>query len=129
MSDGNLGEADRMTRPDERTSKPTALERLAAATAVVALGLAMVILVLLALENLGVILIASIGLAIAVVGAWYSLSHRGTVRVVALVLVVAGLGLVVAAIVGNDEFKLWAWVAVAGSAALSVGAAGYALRA
>lgn len=118
-----------MTRPDERTSKPTALERLAAATAVVALGLAMVILVLLALENLGVILIASIGLAIAVVGAWYSLSHRGTVRVVALVLVVAGLGLVVAAIVGNDEFKLWAWVAVAGSAALSVGAAGYALRA
>lgn len=118
-----------MTRLDERTSKPTALERLAAATAVVALGLAMVILVLLALENLGVILIASIGLAIAVVGAWYSLSHRGTVRVVALVLVVAGLGLVVAAIFGNDEFKLWAWVAVAGSAALSVGAAGYALRA
>src|SRR5512134_3232211 len=110
-----------VTKLDE-TAKPTALERLAAATAVVALGLAMVILVLLALENLGVILVASLGLAIAVVGAWYSLSHRGNVRVVALVLVVAGFGLVIAAIFGNDEFKLRPWVAVAAAAALSVGA-------
>ena len=118
-----------MSTTHDLAATPTMLERLAAATAVVALVLSMVIVVVLALENLGVILVASIGLAIAVVGAWYSLSRRGTVRVVALVLVVAGLGLVVAAIFGNDEFKPWPWVAVAAAAALSVGAAGYALRA
>ncbi|MGZ8601079.1 MAG: diacylglycerol/lipid kinase family protein [Actinomycetota bacterium] len=117
-----------MTTTDDRVARPTTLERLAAATAIVALVVAIAILVLVALENLGNILVASVGLAIAVVGGWYLLSHRGIVRLVALVLVVAGLGLVIAVIFGNDEIKLWPWVAVAASAALSVGAAGYALR-
>ena len=57
-----------MTEIDDRAMKPTMLERLAALTAVAALVIAIVILVVFALENLGNIVVASVGLAIAVVG-------------------------------------------------------------
>lgn len=116
-----------MTSSGETAGKPAALERIAAATAIVALLVAIGVVVLVAVDNVGNILVASIGLAIAVVGCWYSLSRQGTVRVIALVLVVAGLALVVVTFVASDP-KLWPWVTIAASAAVSVGAAGYALR-
>jgi diacylglycerol kinase family enzyme len=81
----------------------------------------------LALTNIVNIVIASVGVSIAIGGAWYSLSHRGSVRLIALATVLAGLAIVLAVLVVGDA-RLWPWVAVGAVAAVSVGAAGLALR-
>ena len=103
------------------------IRRLAALVAVVALVASVVVVATLALSNLVNILIASVGLAVAIGGAWYSLSHHGTVRLLALAAVVGGIAIVVAVFVVGDA-RLWPLVAVAVVAAISVGAAGFALR-
>jgi diacylglycerol kinase family enzyme len=108
-------------------TRPTIIRRLAALIAVVALVASVVVVATLALSNLVNILIASVGLAVAIGGAWYSLSHHGTVRLLALAAVVAGVAIVVAVFVVGDA-QLWPLVAVAVVAAISVGAAGIALR-
>ena len=108
-------------------TRPTMIRRLAALIALLALVVSVVVVATLALSNLVNILIASLGLAVAIVGAWYSLSHHGTVRLLALAAVVAGVAIVVAVFVAGDA-RLWPLVAVAVVAAISVGAAGVALR-
>ena len=108
-------------------TRPTIAQRLAAVVAIVALLIAIAAVAIVALDNAGRILVASIGLAIAVVGCWYSLSRQGLVRLVALVLIVVGIAMVVSTLVAGDV-KLWPWVLVVGVASVSVGAAGYALR-
>ena len=96
------------------------IRRLAALIALLALVVSVVVVATLALSNLVNILIASLGLAVAIVGAWYSLSHHGTVRLLALAAVVAGVAIVVAVFVAGDA-RLWPLVAVAVVAAISVG--------
>jgi diacylglycerol kinase family enzyme len=112
---------------DAPEARPNVLQRSAALLAVVALAIAIVIVVFVALDNLGYIVLASVGLSIAVVGAWYSLSKNGVLRLIAVALIVVGLAFVLITFVKSDP-KLWPWVSVAAAAAVSVGAAGYALR-
>ena len=106
---------------------PTFLERAAAATAIVALAAGIAIVGWGAVSNVANILLAGAGVAVAVVGCWYSLSRRGAVRLGALMLIVAGLALVVAALFGGDP-ELWPWVAIGISVAVSAASGGYALR-
>jgi diacylglycerol kinase family enzyme len=116
-----------MTSTGMQVSNPSGLERFAAAIALVALVAAIAIVALAAVGSIANIVAASIGLAIAIVGCWYSLSRRGAVRVMALALIVVGLALVVWVFVrGEPDF--WPWVTAAIVSAVSVGAAAYALR-
>jgi diacylglycerol kinase family enzyme len=103
------------------------IRRLAALVAIVALVASVVLVATLALSNVVNIVVASVGIAVAIAGAWYSLSHRGGVRLVALAVVVAGIAVVVAVFVVGDA-QVWPWVAVGAVAAISVGGAGIALR-
>ncbi|HWC70746.1 MAG TPA: diacylglycerol kinase family protein [Actinomycetota bacterium] len=109
------------------TDRPALIRRLAALLAIVTLVAAVVVVATLALTNIVNIVIASVGVSIAIGGAWYSLSHRGSVRLIALATVLAGLAIVLAVLVVGDA-RLWPWVAVGAVAAVSVGAAGLALR-
>jgi diacylglycerol kinase family enzyme len=106
---------------------PTIAQRLAAIAAIVALVVAIAIVAFVALDNLGSIVVASVGLALAVVGCWYSLSRQGVVRLVASALIVVGIALVIITLVVG-EAKLWPWVLVGAAASASASAAGYALR-
>ena len=106
---------------------PTTVRRIAASVAIVALVSSVVVVATLALSNVVNIVIASLGVSVAIGGAWYSLSHRGAVRLLALALVVVGLAIVVATFVVGDA-RLWPWLAVAAASAISVAAAGVALR-
>jgi diacylglycerol kinase family enzyme len=108
-------------------TRPTIAQRLAAIAAIAALLVAVGVVAILALENLGSIIVASVGLALAIVGCWYSLSREGVVRLLALALIVVGTGLVVVTLVVG-EVKLWPWVIAGVSSVVSVAAAGYALR-
>jgi diacylglycerol kinase family enzyme len=107
--------------------RPTLAQRLAALVAMLALLIAVAVVAVVALDNLGSIIAASVGLGVAVVGCWYSLSRQGVVRLVALFLIVVGVGVVIATLIVDDA-ELWPWVIVAAASAVSVGAAGYALR-
>ncbi|MGH2630478.1 MAG: diacylglycerol/lipid kinase family protein [Actinomycetota bacterium] len=108
-------------------TRPTLIRRLAALIAIVALVAAIVVVATLALSNVVNIVIASVGISIVIVAAWYSLSHRGTVRLLAVAAIVVGLAIVVAVFVVGDA-RVWPWIAVAAAAVISVGAAGVALR-
>lgn len=108
-------------------TRPTVIRRLAALISIVALVASVGVVATLALSNIVNIVVASVGLSVAIVGAWYSLSHHGAVRLLALAVVVAGLTTVVAVFVVGDA-RVWPWVAVGAVAAISVGAAGIALR-
>ncbi len=109
------------------TTRPTFAQRLAAIAAIAMLAVAIAIVAIGAVDNIGNVVVASVGLAVAVVGCWYSLSRQGGVRLVSLVLIVVGIGIVIAAIVVG-EAKLWPWVFVVVAASASVATAGYALR-
>jgi diacylglycerol kinase family enzyme len=109
------------------STRPTIAQRLAAVVAIVALLVAVAVVAIVALDDLGNIIVASVGLALAVVGCWYSLSRQGVVRLIALALIVIGIAMVVVTLVVG-EVKLWPWVIVAAAASVSVSAAGYALR-
>jgi diacylglycerol kinase family enzyme len=109
------------------STRPTISQRLAAVVAIAALVIALVLVVFVALENVVDIVVASLGLALAVVGCWYSLSRHHSVRLGALALIVAGLAMVIVTLVVG-EVDVWPWVLVVLLASVSVGAAGYALR-
>ncbi|HET9310663.1 MAG TPA: diacylglycerol kinase family protein, partial [Actinomycetota bacterium] len=109
------------------TTRPTPIRRLAALIAMAALVASVVVMATLALSSIVDIVIASLGLSVVIGGAWYSLSHRGAVRLLASAVVVAGLAIVVGVFVVG-EVRLWPWLAVAAAAAISVGSAGFALR-
>jgi diacylglycerol kinase family enzyme len=108
-------------------TRPTLVRRLAALISIVALVASVVVVATLALSNIVNILVASVGLSVAVVGAWYSLSHHGGIRLLALAVIAAGLAIVVAVFVIGDV-RIWPWIVVAAAAAISVGAAGVALH-
>jgi hypothetical protein len=103
-------------------TRPTIAQRLAAIAAIAALLVAVGVVAILALENLGSIIVASVGLALAIVGCWYSLSREGVVRLLALALIVVGTGLVIVTLVVG-EVKLWPWVIAGVSSVVSVAAA------
>ena len=109
------------------STRPTIAQRLAAVVAIVALVIAVAIVAIVALDDLGNIIVASVGLALAVVGCWYSLSRQGVVRLVASGLIVVGIAMVIVTL-AVGEAKLWPWVLAAFAASVSASTAGYALR-
>jgi diacylglycerol kinase family enzyme len=102
------------------------LRRVAAAAALAALVAALIYLVWAALYRWHVVLISVVPLGVAVIAAWYILSRRGVVRAIAAVVAALAL-LVFAAIVVAGE-GVSALVVGLLLAAVSVGAASYALR-
>jgi diacylglycerol kinase family enzyme len=103
------------------------MRRAAAVAAIAALVLAVALLVALGTANARDLLVAAPGLVLLVVGAWYALARRGSMRLVALLLVAVGLAAVIwSALAGGPA--PWRWSGVAASSATSVAAAGYALR-
>ena len=77
---------------NSRVERPVAMERLSALTALVALAAAVVLVVVAAARNWEGVLIALVGLLVVVAGGWYAVSRRGTVRSVALLAVLVGVG-------------------------------------
>ena len=114
-----------MSTTHDLAATPTMLERLAAATAVVALVLSLVIVVVLALENLGVLLVAAGSRS-----PWSGLGTRSLAAEPCAGRARAGGRASGSGRVDVRERRVqpWPWVVVAAAAALSVGAAGYALR-
>jgi diacylglycerol kinase family enzyme len=106
-------------------SKPTRKSRVAAAIALAALGAALIYLVWAAFYRWYVVVISVVPLGVAVIAAWYVLSRRGTARAVAAG--VAALALLVFAVVVVASESVRVLVAGLALAAISVGAASYAL--
>jgi diacylglycerol kinase family enzyme len=100
--------------------------RLAALTAIIALVLGSICVILSALSNVRMVLVVLVSLVIAVVGAWYVVSRRGLVRAVATVVVLFGLAALVVGVVAGDP-KWVGIVAALAFGAISVAAATYAL--
>jgi diacylglycerol kinase family enzyme len=106
------------------TAAPGA-RRAAAALALLSLAAAVVVLVLASLDRWLVLVGTVASLAVAVVAAWYVLSRRGTVRVLAAVLVAVALVVFLVALVGSQSVRVVLLGLALGAA--SVAAAGYAL--
>jgi diacylglycerol kinase family enzyme len=106
--------------------KPNWLRRVAAAVALTALVAALIYLVWAALYRWHVVLISLVPLGVAVIAAWYILSRRGVARAIAAV--VAAFALLVFAVIVVASEGVSALVAGLVLAAVSVGAASYALR-
>ena len=116
-----------MTQPTTETDgKPSWLRRVAAAAALAALVAALIYLVWAALYRWHVVLISVVPLGVAVIAAWYILSRRGVVRAIAAV--VAAFALLVFAVIVVAGEGMSVLVAGVLLAAVSVGAASYALR-
>jgi diacylglycerol kinase family enzyme len=112
-----------MTEPEG----PNPRRRLAALTAIIALVLGSICVVLAALSNVRMLLVVLVSLVIAVVGAWYVVSRRGLTRAVATVVVIFGLAALVVGVVAGDPN----WVGIVAAiafGAISVAAATFALR-
>jgi diacylglycerol kinase family enzyme len=108
-------------------SSPRPAVRAAAIVAVVALAGAVAILIAGAISNLASLLFGVLAVSMAIVGGWYALSRRRTVRLVAYGGVVLGAVLFVVAVIMGDV-KLVNVILVVALAAISTGTAGYALR-
>ncbi|MDE2565838.1 MAG: hypothetical protein KGL50_08615, partial [Burkholderiales bacterium] len=86
--------------------------RLAAAFALVAYPVAVIVLILGVLANAGGAAIALAGWFVLSAGGWYLVSRRGVMRTLAVILVLAGIGGIVAGIVIASP-RLWVIVALA----------------
>ena len=106
-------------------SGPNPLRRAAAAVALVALVVAFIYLAVSAVQHWLVLLVSVVSLGVAVKAAWYILSRRGMARAVASC--VAALALLVFVVVVVASESLIVLAVGLGLAAVSVGAAGYAL--
>ena len=106
--------------------KPRPLRRAAAAVALAALLAALLYLTASAIYHWYVLLTSVLALGVAVIAAWHILSRRGAARAVASG--VAALGLLVFAVVVVANEGLIVLVVGFGLSAVSVGAAGYALK-
>jgi diacylglycerol kinase family enzyme len=116
-----------MTQPTTVAGgKPNWLRRVAAAAALAALVAALIYVVWAALYRWYVVLISVVPLGVAIIAAWYILSRRGVARAIAAV--VAAFALLVFAVVVVASEGMSALVAGLALAAMSVGAANYALR-
>ena len=100
--------------------------RLAAAFALVAYPVAVIVLILGVLANAGGAAIALAGWFVLSAGGWYLVSRRGIMRTLAVILVLAGIGGIVAGIVIASP-RLWVIVALACLVVGGVAAARYAL--
>jgi hypothetical protein len=111
----------------ESGAHPPVTRRLAAAAALVAYPVAVIVLILGVLANAGGAAIALAGWFVLSAGAWYLVSRRGLMRALAVILVLAGLGGVIAGLVIAAP-RLWVIVALACLIVAGVSAARYALR-
>ena len=100
--------------------------RVAAGLALLCWAVAVVIVVVAAVDRWPVLLISVLTLSVFVLAAWYVVSRRGLSRLLAGVIAVVSLVSFVLVVVISDS--LWVLVVSLLLAALSVGAAGYALR-
>ena len=103
------------------------MRRAAAVAAIAALVLALALLVSLETVTPRDLLIAGPGLVLLVVGAWSAWVRRGSMRLMALGFVAAGLATVIWSALAGDR-ALWRWSGIAAASVISVAAAGYALR-
>jgi len=100
--------------------------RLAAAVALLAYPVAVIMLILGVLSNAGGAALALAGWLVLSVGGWYLVSRRGAMRALAVVLMLAGVGAIIAGLVIASP-RLWAIVVFAAVVVVGVGAARYAL--
>ncbi|MEU9131391.1 diacylglycerol kinase family protein [Kitasatospora sp. NPDC048540] len=91
-----------MSGPKEAAGRARVLARTALGCGVLAV---LVLLALVVLRGPGLVLAAAAGLTAAAAGAWWTLAHRGLVRVLGAVLVLLALGALMAFFVGTG---LWA---------------------
>jgi diacylglycerol kinase family enzyme len=106
---------------------PRVTERLAAVVALATLAGAVITLFIGAVASLGALIVIAVGLLVLVVGSWHSLTRRGAFRLVALALLVAGVGMLIGGFVWAD-LNGGRIAAVLLLAVLSVGAARLALH-
>jgi diacylglycerol kinase family enzyme len=107
-------------------NKPKWSERLAAFVALASLAGAVVVLAVGTILNVGALVMTLVGLIVAIIGSWHSLTRRGVIRFVSAALVLVGLGLLVGGFVWAD-LRVVRIVPVLALALLSVGAARVAL--
>jgi diacylglycerol kinase family enzyme len=106
-------------------SGPSRLRRAAAAVALAALFAALLYLAVSALSRWYVLLASVFSLGVAVIAAWYILSRRGVARAVASGVAALALLVFVVVVVASESFFVLA--VGLGLAAVSIGAASYAL--
>jgi diacylglycerol kinase family enzyme len=106
-------------------SGPNPLRRAAAAVALAALFAALLYLAVSALSRWYVLLASVFPLGVAVIAAWYILSRRGVARAVASGVAALALLVFVVVVVASESFFVLA--VGLGLAAVSIGAASYAL--
>ena len=114
-------------RQESQPPGPTAVERLAAAVALLALAGALALLLVGVVRHFVAVILAIIAMLIFVTAGWYAVSRRGLVRVVALVAIAVAVGGFIATIVFADITAV-RLIAVIVLAALSVVAARQALN-
>jgi len=107
--------------------RPGAIERICALLALIALVCALAIAVVGLTESWDAALTSLAGILLIVVGGWYVVSHRGVVRGIAVLLGLAGVGLLIAGFVIADVHGL-RLVSTVILVALSVAAGRVALR-
>jgi diacylglycerol kinase family enzyme len=107
------------------SSGPNPLRRAAAAVALAALFAALLYLAVSALSRWYVLLASVFPLGVAVIAAWYILSRRGVARAVATGVAALALLVFVVVVVASESFFVLA--VGLGLAAVSIGAASYAL--
>ncbi|HEX6757648.1 MAG TPA: diacylglycerol kinase family protein [Propionibacteriaceae bacterium] len=106
-------------------AKPSRLRRAAAVVALAALVAALLYLAVSALDRWFVLLASVFWLGVAVIAAWYILSRRGVARAVSSGVAALALLVFVVVVVASESFIVLA--VGLGLAAVSIGAASYAL--
>jgi diacylglycerol kinase family enzyme len=106
-------------------ARPSRLRRAAAVVALAALVAALLYLAVSALDRWHVLLASVFLLGVAVIAAWYILSRRGVARVVSSGVAALALLVFVVVVVASESFIVLA--VGLGLAAVSIGAASYAL--
>ena len=113
--------------PDSQSRRPTALERAAAALALIAVAGALVLLLVGIVRHFVSVILAIVALLVFVTGGWYAVSRRGVVRFAALLAILVAVAGFITTIVFADisGIRLAAIIVLA---AVSVGAARQALN-
>jgi len=112
---------------DSGLERPTAVERICALVALIALVCAMAVAVVGLAASWDAALTSLVGVLLIVVGGWYAVSHRGVVRPIAALVGLVGVGLLIAGFVIADVHGL-RLVSTIVLVAASVAAARVALR-
>ena len=88
--------------PDSQPRRPTAVERAAAAAALLALAGALVLLLAGIVRHFASVILAILALLVFVTAGWYAVSRRGVVRAVALAAIVVAMAGFIVTIVFAD---------------------------